>query len=265
MSCRLAAVPPPRPINVAEAASHPNYYYVPETREERYSSFFGAPLVRRGEVIGVLVVQGVRPQMLGEEAEALLVTLASQLAFIVANIPESGKSASAINRQVLCIKGAPGIGIGAVYIGSGGDLAAVPNADCDDIDASIQQWHQLLHSTRDDLSREQASLGAEISGSVGGIFEAYQMLLSDQSLIGRVEAEIRAGQWLPGALRAGIQFYAELFQAMEDPYLRARHEDIRHLGNKLFSVWQGVNRVDQARELPSGPLVLVDWIASDLE
>lgn len=245
------------PINVAEAASHPNYFYVPETREERYSSFFGAPLVRRGEVIGVLVVQGVRPQMLGEEAEALLVTLASQLALIVANIPDTGKPVSAINRQVLGIKGAPGIGVGAVYIGSGGDLAAVPDADCDDIDASIQQWHQLLHSTRDDLSHEQASLGAEISGSVGGIFEAYQMLLSDQSLIGRVEAEIRAGQWLPGALRAGIHYYAELFQAMEDPYLRARHEDIRHLGNKLFSVWQGVSRVDQARELPSGPLVLV--------
>lgn len=245
------------PINVAEAASHPNYFYVPETREERYSSFFGAPLVRRGEVIGVLVVQGVRPQMLGEEAEALLVTLASQLALIVANIPDTGKPVSAINRQVLGIKGAPGVGIGAVYIGSGGDLAAVPDADCDDIDVSIQQWHQLLHSTRDDLSHEQASLGAEISGSVGGIFEAYQMLLSDQSLIGRVEAEIRAGQWLPGALRAGIHYYAELFQAMEDPYLRARHEDIRHLGNKLFSVWQGVSRVDQARELPSGPLVLV--------
>lgn len=245
------------PINVAEAASHPNYFYVPETREERYSSFFGAPLVRRGEVIGVLVVQGVRPQMLGEEAEALLVTLASQLALIVANIPDTGKPVSAINRQVLGIKGAPGVGIGAVYIGSGGDLAAVPDADCDDIDVSIQQWHQLLHSTRDDLSHEQASLGAEISGSVGGIFEAYQMLLSDQSLIGRVEAEIRAGQWLPGALRAGIHYYAELFQAMEDPYLRARHEDIRHLGNKLFSVWQGVSRVDQARELPPGPLVLV--------
>ncbi len=244
-------------INVAEAASHPNYFYLPETREERFSSFFGAPLVRQGQVIGVLVVQGVQPQLLGEEAQALLVTLALQLALIVANIPDASQLASAINRQILGIKGAPGIGIGAAYIGGGSDLATVPDADCDDIDATIQQWHQLLHTTRDDLSHEQESLGAVISGSVGGIFEAYQMLLSDQSLIGRVEAEIRAGHWLPGALRASIDYYAELFQAMEDPYLQARHEDIRHLGNKLFSVWQGVSRGDQARELPSGPLVLV--------
>src|SRR5687767_7820553 len=46
-----------RILNLAEAASHPEFVYRPETGEERYHSFAGVPIVRRESAIGALCVQ----------------------------------------------------------------------------------------------------------------------------------------------------------------------------------------------------------------
>jgi phosphotransferase system enzyme I (PtsI)/phosphotransferase system enzyme I (PtsP) len=38
-----------------------------------------------------------------------------------------------------------------------------------------------------------------------------------------------------------VHYFAEMFHAMDDPYLKARHEDILHLGNKLYNAWRGTH------------------------
>jgi phosphotransferase system enzyme I (PtsI)/phosphotransferase system enzyme I (PtsP) len=43
---------------------------------------------------------------------------------------------------------------------------------------------------------------------------------------------------------------------MDDPYLRARHEDIRHLGNKLYSTWRGL-RAEGDNQAATSPTILV--------
>ncbi|MCG8613502.1 MAG: PEP-utilizing enzyme, partial [Pseudomonadales bacterium] len=245
------------PLNVADAAGHPDFYYIAETLEERFSSFCGVPLVRFGEVIGVLVVQSRRPEKINDESEAFLVTLASQLAFIVADISPLMTLISNVNQRIVGVKGSPGIGIGQVQLCHHGGLNDVPDATCEDIEGSVAQWHSLLAAVKEEVKEEQAALGVELSESVTGIFEAYQMLLADQSLTDKVVMEIRAGHWLPAALRMSIHYFAELFRAMDDPYLKARHEDIQHLGNKLFNVWRGVNPVEQMALPDDHPVVLV--------
>jgi phosphotransferase system enzyme I (PtsP) len=44
-------------INAANAPAERGFRYMPETGEERFSSFCGVPIQRLGEVLGVLVVQ----------------------------------------------------------------------------------------------------------------------------------------------------------------------------------------------------------------
>jgi phosphotransferase system enzyme I (PtsP) len=44
-----------RPLSLADAQSHPQYAYRPETGEEIYHSLAGVPIVRAGRVLGVLV------------------------------------------------------------------------------------------------------------------------------------------------------------------------------------------------------------------
>lgn len=244
------------PVNLADAASHPDFFYVPRTREENFRSFCGVPLVRHGQVIGVLVVQSRQEQQLGDEAEAFLVTLASQLALIVADIPASTTDISSINLRAVGIKGAPGIGVGITRLCMTSELDNVPDAECEDIGEAISQWEALRHQVGQDIQAEQAALGDRASDNIAAIFDSYQMLLDSDSLNDKVVSEIRAGHWLPGALRLSIHYFSEMFRAMDDPYLKARYEDIQHLGNKLFNAWRGEH--PEQETIPSGqPVVLV--------
>ena len=73
------------PLNLADARSHPDFKYLPETGEEVYSSFLGVPLLRLGRSIGVLVVQNRTKRQYIEEEEEALQTTAMVLAEIIAS------------------------------------------------------------------------------------------------------------------------------------------------------------------------------------
>ncbi len=226
------------PINIAKAIEHPSFYYVEGSEEERFQSFCGIPLVRYGKVIGVLVVQRVEPEALSAESEAFLVTLSSQLALIVADMPMTLKGGLS-NAYVRGVKGSSGIGIGFSVLCDHGDLYSVPDEPCTDINTALNDWHTLLATVQLEIKREESTLSTLLTDSVSSIFSTYSSLLADEALIHKVESEIRHGNWLPGSLRKSIQYFGDLFAAMEDPYLRARQEDIHHLGNKLFTTLQG--------------------------
>jgi phosphotransferase system enzyme I (PtsI)/phosphotransferase system enzyme I (PtsP) len=226
------------PINLAKASEHPEFYYVEGSAEERFQNFCGIPLVRYGKVIGVLVVQSCVAEALSPENEGFLVTLSSQLAHLVADLPLTLRGAH-FNSYVRGVKGSSGIGIGLVVLCDHGDLFSVPDEPCTDIDGAVLEWHALLRRVQQEIKEEENALGRLVNDSVSSIFSTYSSLLDDQALIGKVEQEIRNGNWLPGALRKSVQYFADLFLAMEDPYLRARHEDIHHLGNKLLASLQG--------------------------
>ncbi|WP_145999043.1 phosphoenolpyruvate--protein phosphotransferase [Oceanicoccus sp. KOV_DT_Chl] len=59
-----------------------------------------------------------------------------------------------------------------------------------------------------------------------------------------------------------IHYFSEVFRAMDDPYLKARHEDIQHLGNKIFNAWRGNNDAAKALAGIDGPVVLVGEMVS---
>lgn len=227
------------PINIADAVSHPDFLYLEGTHEEQFRSFCGIPLVRSGSVIGVLVVQSREGRLMSEEEMAFLVTLSAQLALLLPADPQVITNKLSATQRIYGVKGAPGIGIGKVWICDQDDLYSVADKTCEDIDLALTQWYQLLAQVADEIEQERRALGAELSDSVVSVFSAYQLLLADHKLRDSVANNIRDGLWLPAALRKTVQHFSEIFLAMEDPYLRARHEDIYYLGNKLYSAWTG--------------------------
>lgn len=241
------------PLNLADAETHPAFYYIAETEEERFHSFCGVPLVHMGRVIGVLVVQGREVRQFSEEEQGFLVTLAAHLALLLANSPLTADDSNEQDTRARGIAGAPGIGIGLCHLCDHGDLYAVGNAPCEDVAQALRDWHTLLATVRQQLEEEKESITGELPDSVAGIFSAYSMLLGDPAFLGHVEAGINDGNWLPGALRTAIAHFADLFKAMDDPYLNARHEDIHHIGNKLYNTWRG----DRALALPKGQRIVL--------
>ena len=62
---------------------HPRFKFFPETREERYHSFLGVPVLERRAPLGVLVVQTLRRRQFTPDEISLLRTIAGQLAGVL--------------------------------------------------------------------------------------------------------------------------------------------------------------------------------------
>jgi glycogen phosphorylase len=72
-----------RPVAVDDVSKHPRYKYFKESGEEEYHSFLGVPLIDRGVLQGVLVVQTKEPRVFREHEIRMLVEAADQVAPIV--------------------------------------------------------------------------------------------------------------------------------------------------------------------------------------
>lgn len=72
-----------KPVAVADVHSHPRFKYFSESGEEDYHSFLGVPLIDRGVLQGVLVVQTREPRSYREDEIRMLTEAASQVAPVV--------------------------------------------------------------------------------------------------------------------------------------------------------------------------------------
>src|SRR5579863_9409087 len=72
-----------RPVAVDDASRHPRYKYFKESGEEEYHSFLGVPLIDRGILQGVLVVQTKEPRIFRDSEIRMLAEAAEQLAPVV--------------------------------------------------------------------------------------------------------------------------------------------------------------------------------------
>jgi len=72
-----------RPVAVEQAHTHPRFKYFQEAGEDDYQSFLGVPLIDRGVLQGVLVVQTMEPRLFREAEIQMLTEAAAQVAPVV--------------------------------------------------------------------------------------------------------------------------------------------------------------------------------------
>ncbi|MFZ0808301.1 MAG: alpha-glucan family phosphorylase [Candidatus Sulfotelmatobacter sp.] len=72
-----------RPIAVTHVKNHPRFKYFEEAGEEAYQSFLGVPLIDRGVLQGVLVVQTVEARVFSDDEILMLTEAATQVAPVV--------------------------------------------------------------------------------------------------------------------------------------------------------------------------------------
>ncbi|MES1254866.1 MAG: alpha-glucan family phosphorylase [Acidobacteriota bacterium] len=89
--------------SVADAMMHPRFKYFRESGEDPYRSFLGVPVVDRGILQGVLVLQTVEPRMFGAEDERRLVMAGSQLASIVAEARTLGQFVAPAHQRLVAL------------------------------------------------------------------------------------------------------------------------------------------------------------------
>jgi glycogen phosphorylase len=92
-----------RPQIVADAASHPRFKYFPEAGEDLYRSFLGVPIIDRGLLQGVLVVQTTEARNFGPEDTRLLTMAGAQLASIVSEARTMGQFVAPAHQRLLAL------------------------------------------------------------------------------------------------------------------------------------------------------------------
>ena len=80
-----------RPQVVEDATAHPRFKYFSEAGEDPYHSFLGVPLIDKGLLQGVLVVQTIEPRVFAPDAVRMLTMAGTQLASIVSHARTLGQ------------------------------------------------------------------------------------------------------------------------------------------------------------------------------
>src|SRR6516164_2695521 len=72
-----------RPVAVEDVSTHPRYKYFKGSGEEAYHSFLGVPLIDRGILQGVLIVQTKEPRVFRDPEIRMLTEAANEVAPVV--------------------------------------------------------------------------------------------------------------------------------------------------------------------------------------
>jgi starch phosphorylase len=92
-----------KPQCVADATTHPRFKYFREAGEDPYHSFLGVPIVDRGLLQGVLVVQTVEPRLFSPDDVRMLVTAGTQLAPIVSEARTLGQFVAPAHQRLAAL------------------------------------------------------------------------------------------------------------------------------------------------------------------
>ena len=230
------------PLNIQDAPSHPHFKFVPRSGEEPYHAFLGVPVIHRGERLGVLVVQQVEARQFEDSDVAFLVTLAAQVAGVVALVKASGllgrfsHSDSMLEKYFDGIAGAPGVAVGiGVVVYSATNLSSVPDRVPEDPKADEMAFRTAVADVIQELRSLETDLKTILGDEDRALFEALAMIAGSDVMVEATVARIHAGNWAAGALRETIQEYAGQFSVMDDPYLRERADDIFHIGQRILA------------------------------
>lgn len=243
-------------INTADAPNERGFRYMPETGEERYSSFCGIPIQRLGDALGVLVVQSKAAREFSpDEVYALEV-----VAMVLAEMTElgafvgEGAALSARHTQPVLFKGTiaqEGASEGNVYLHEPRVVVTNPISDDPDIElARLRSGVETLRVGLDDLLSGNANTDAEQKK----VFEAYRMFANSRSWLARMEADVGNGLSAEAAVEKEQSLARTRLSDAGDAYMRERLSDLDDLSNRLLRILtgQGAN----TDELPENPILV---------
>lgn len=223
------------------ASAHPRYAPAAETGGQPFDTFLGILLIHHHQVLGVLVVWKRVCHQFEKNELSFLVSIAAQFAKAVYDasnvdpVVELVHNEAGKNTYIQGIQAASGVAIGtATLIDRLAKLESVPDRRAEDINAQEVAFRAAVLAIQAELGASSERLNGVVPKEVCELFEVYIMLLGDDSLVADTLTRIRAGNWAPGSWRDTISEHAQAFDRMEDPYLRARGEDIRELGTRVL-------------------------------
>jgi phosphotransferase system enzyme I (PtsP) len=257
-----------RPLALAEAQSHPNFAYRPETGEEIYHSFLGVPVLRGGKVLGVLVVQNVISRSYSNADVEICETVAMVLAELIDRMLAAEVAAGHLDAMPLRLLGTSlnsGIGIGTALFHHKGIV--ITRVVADDPKGETRRLRQALETVEGQMSRRLADHGPA-GPDDQDVLETYLMLVGDRGWRARIEDAIGGGLTAEAAVqKVQIDTRTRMLN-IKDRYLRERLSDFEDLTSRILAQLVGEEGQAAAKEPPRdailiardlGPAELLDY------
>ncbi len=156
----------------------------------------------------------------------------------------------------------PGIAIGAArrpHVGA----VIVPEGGAEDPASELRTLARGIADASDDLRRQREDVAARAGDAEAEIFDAHLLFLRDEALLAPTRRAIEAdGRTAAQAWQGVTDATAQMWDALDDEYLRARAADLRSVGTQVLAHLVGVEPPSPRLEAP-GILVTADLAPAD--
>ncbi len=230
-----------RPLALADAQSHPQFAYRPETGEEIYHSFLGVPVLRSGRCLGVLTVQNQTQRNYTEEEIETLETVAMVVAEHIAggDLKLPDEAVGMTSSEPVRLEGTSinrGLATGFAVLHERGaaisqTIAEDPGVEMKRITDAMRAMHLALDDMEQKLSGEAQDRPGEESLD---ILRAFRMIAADQGWIRRIGEAVQSGLTAEAAVAKAQNDTRARMGLVSDPYIRDRLLDLDDLAYRLM-------------------------------
>ncbi|MEC7259662.1 MAG: putative PEP-binding protein, partial [Pseudomonadota bacterium] len=244
-------------VNTPDAPSERGFRYMPETGEERYSSFLGVPIQRLGEKLGVLVVQSLDARQYSEDETYALEVVAMVLAEMteLGAFVGEGAALSARHQHAVLFRGTSGQeGAAEGHVWLHEPRVVVANPIADDPGREQERLKEAVEELRVGVDK---MLSLSLTGDTDQIqvLEAYRMFANSKGWMRRMEEDISRGLSAEAAVEKEQSIARARMGQVQDAYLRERLADLDDLSNRLLRILTGQGS-ETGAEMPADPILV---------
>lgn len=270
-----------KPLSMSTGRRSKSFKYIPETGEERYSSFLSVPLIHNRKAIGVLVVQTTKTKRYSNETVSLLSSLSIPLVKIIEKLkliqkleklsdPHRSQAHEQKLRKQLthkAIAAAPGISIAKLKIFRKQSKDEKLNQKTEPVHLELEKM-RLLESLRwvqEEIFDLKKRAKDKFAMEELSIFDAYSMVLESQSFQDQICEQIDLGMSALDAVEIVISKYIEQLSLADDEYIKERAYDIEDVGRKITDrLMYGADLPQPYQKLEDEAILYSDyWSISD--
>ena len=230
------------PLNLAEASEHPKFEFRPETGEEKFHSLMGVPIIKMGQVVGVLTVQTIDTRHYADEESEVLQTIAMVMAELFNNEVNIGKNLKGVASTKApitfeCKVFARGLAQGVAVFHE--PKVEITRVAAESEEYELERLDNALVVMRQQF--EDMISGSDIAdgGETKDILETYKMFAYDRGWQEKIIKSIGTGLTAEAAVEHIQQDLRAKMSQAQDPYLRERLGDLESLSSRLIRVITG--------------------------
>jgi phosphotransferase system, enzyme I, PtsP len=229
-------------LNLDEAASHPNFRYMPETGEEKFHSFAGVPIVRSERAVGVLSVQHMDPRKYDELEIEALQTVAMVLSELIAgaDLIDNAASGDMVNNGSAVLNGlslVQGMAAGIAIFHQ--PNIRIEHTVAEDTEAERQRVYSAFDKMREQIDRMTSQADFATGGEHEEVLQTYKMFAYDEGWTRRINEAIDSGLTAEAAIERVQQRTRMRMRQIDDPLLADRMHDLEDLANRLLRIVSG--------------------------